>query len=101
MPDKLINVKADTALDFVDNAHKAMGDASKLGETSAKVDFSFAMDGKTKKIKKVTFTLATEIRRVHWAGAQKTKPDKANADAIANIEALNVNADSDLTHFPS
>jgi hypothetical protein len=89
MPDKLLNVKADTALDFMASAHKAMGDPSKLGETSAQVDFSYALDGTTKKIKKVTFTLKTEIRRVHWAGAQKTKPDKANAAAITEIEALN------------
>ena len=89
MPDKLINVKADTAMDFIDNAHKAMGDPSKLGETSANLTWSVSMDSKTKKIKKVTFTLKTEIKRVHWAGQAKTKPDKANEDAIKEIESLN------------
>ena len=89
MSDKLINVKADTAMDFMDNAHKAMGDSSKLGETSANLTWSVSTDSKTKKIKKITFTLKTEITRVHWAGQEKTKPDKANEDAIKEIESLN------------
>ena len=89
MPDKLVNVKADTAMDFMDNAHTAMGDPNKLGETSAKLEWSVTKDGKTKKIKKVTFTLKTEIKRVHWSGPEKTKPDKPNAAAIQQIEALN------------
>jgi hydroxymethylpyrimidine pyrophosphatase-like HAD family hydrolase len=89
MPDKLINVKADTAQDFMDNAHVAMRDPSLLGKTSAKLDWSVTKDGKTKKIKKVSFTLTTEITRVHWAGLKRTKPDKANAAAIKQIEELN------------
>lgn len=89
MSDKLINVKADTAQDFVDAAHAAMGDDSKLGETSAKLTWKVTTDSKTGKIKKVTFDLKTSITRVHWAGPQKTKPDKANADAIKKVEDLN------------
>jgi hypothetical protein len=89
MSDKLVNVKADTAMDFMSNAHAAMKDPSKLGETSAQIKYTFSQDGTTKKLKKVTFTLTTEIKRVHWAGQQKSKPDKANAAAIQQIEALN------------
>lgn len=89
MADKLVNVKADTAMDFLDNAHSAMGDADKLGETSAKLTWTFTKDAKTKKIKKVAFTLKTEVKRVHWSGPEKTKPDKANAEAIKQIETLN------------
>lgn len=89
MADKLLNVKADTALDFVDNAHDAMGDDSKLGECSAKLDWTVTSDAKTKKIKKVVFTLSTEIKRAHWAGPAKIKPDKENLAAIQKIESLN------------
>lgn len=89
MPDKLVNVKADTAQDFMDNAHTAMGDPAKLGETKADLSWSVAKDAKTKKIKKVTFTLKTAITRVHWAGSTKAKPDKANEAAIKQIESLN------------
>ena len=89
MADKLLNVKADTALDFIDAAHTAMGDDSKLGETSAKLNWTVTTDSKTKKIKKVVFTLKTDITRVHWAGAAKAKPDKDNLAAIQKIEALN------------
>jgi hypothetical protein len=89
MADKLMNVKADTAMDFIDGAHEVMGDDSKLGETSAKLDWTVTSDAKTKKIKKVVFTLKTDIKRVHWAGPAKTKPDKENLAAIQKIESLN------------
>lgn len=88
MADKLVNVKADTAQAFLDAAHKAMGDATKLGETSYDVQWKFAT-GSDGKITKATATLTTEIKRSHWAGPAKTKPDAANAEAIAKIEALN------------
>lgn len=86
---KLLNVKADNAKDFLDNAHKAMKDKSKLGETKFNLNMKFSLDSKTKKIKTGTFTLQTTITRVHWAGPAKTKPDKANLDAINEIERLN------------
>ena len=89
MADKLLNVKADTAMDFIDAAHKAMGDDSKLGQTSAKLSWTVTTDTKTKKIKKVVFTLKTDIERVHWSGPAKTKPDKDNSAAIQKIESLN------------
>jgi len=87
--DKLVNVKGDTAQDFMDNAHKAMKDRSKLGETTYKLDAKFSIDPKTKKIKKGTLSLKTTITRVHWAGPAKKKPDKADMDAIKEIESLN------------
>lgn len=89
MADTLLNVKADTAEDFLDEARAAMGDSTKLGETTFDLGLKFATDSKTKKIVKATFTLTTSIRRAHWAGPAKTKPDKSNAEAIARIEALN------------
>lgn len=89
MTDTLVNVKADTALDFIEAAHKAMNDDSKLGETKAEVSWKTSTDGKTKKLKTVVFTLKTEIRRVHWAGQAKAKPDKENLAAITKIEKLN------------
>lgn len=85
----MVNVKGDTAQDFLDNAHKAMRDNSKLGETSCTVGWKVSIDPKTKKIKKGTLSLKTAIKRVHWAGPAKKKPDKANADAIKEIESLN------------
>jgi hypothetical protein len=88
MPDKLVNVKADTAQDFLDNAHKLMG-GDKLGDTSYDLDAKASVDPKTKKIKKVTFSLTTTIKRVHWSGPAKAKPDKENAAAIKEIEDLN------------
>jgi len=89
MGDKLVNVKASTAMDFIEAAHKAMRDPSKLGETKNHLDVKFKFDAKTKKIAKATMTLTSETTRVHWAGPGKTKPDKANADAIKEIEELN------------
>ena len=87
--DKLVNVKADNVMDFMENAHKAMKDGSKLGETKYELDMKFSLDAKTKKIKKGTLTLKTTITRVHWAGPAKKKPDKANLDAINEVESLN------------
>jgi hypothetical protein len=89
MGDKLVNVKASTAKDFIDNAHKAMRDPAKLGDTTYDLGVTFKTDPKTKKISKATMTLKTETKRVHWAGQEKTKPDKANADAIKKIEDMN------------
>jgi hypothetical protein len=89
MGDKLVNVKASTAKDFVDNAHKAMRDPKKLGETTYDLEVKFKLDSKTKKIAKAAMTLTTETKRMHWAGPGKTKPDKANADAIKQIEDMN------------
>lgn len=89
MADTLLNVKADTAEDFLDAGHAAMGDATKLGEATFDLGLKFATAPKTGKIVKASFTLTTSIRRVHWAGPTKTKPDKNNAAAIARIEALN------------
>lgn len=86
--DTVVNVKADTAQDFLDAGHKAMRDDAKLGETTYNIDVAFNEDGKTGKVTKVSFTLSTSIKRVHWSGAAKTKPDKANADAIQKIEKL-------------
>ena len=37
MPDKLLPVKADTVQDFMDNAHKAIGDDTKIGDTTSRV----------------------------------------------------------------
>ena len=87
--DKLVNVRADTAEDFLDAAHKAMKDRKKLGETSTDVEASFKFDKKTKKIVEGTLSLKMETKRVHFAGANKVKPDKANQDAIDQIESLN------------
>jgi hypothetical protein len=87
--DTLVNVKADTAEDFLDKAHKAMGDASKLGDTTYELNLDVKTDSKSGKITKATFTLKTSIKRVHWAGPAKTKPDKNNSDAIQKIESLN------------
>jgi hypothetical protein len=88
MGDKLVNVKASTAQDFLDNAHKAMRDPKKLGDTTYDLQMKFTLDS-SKKIAKATMTLKTETTRVHWAGPGTTKPDKANADAIKQIEDLN------------
>ena len=88
MGDKLVNVKADTAQDFIDNAHKAMRDPKKLGETTYDLQVKFKFDS-SKKIAKATMTLKTETTRVHWAGPAKAKPDKANEQAIKQIEDLN------------
>ena len=87
--DKLINVKADTIDDFMDNAHKAMKDNSNIGDTAVKVGRKVSTDPKTGKITKGTLTLTTTITRAHWAGPAKTKPDKANLDAINKAERLN------------
>ncbi|MBC7940803.1 MAG: hypothetical protein H7Z19_13740 [Chitinophagaceae bacterium] len=86
--DTLLNVKADTAEDFLDKAHKAMKDPSKLGETTYALSWKFSLDS-SGKISKATATLSTAIKRVHYAGAAQVKPDMANADAIAQIENLN------------
>src|SRR5215471_1539322 len=88
MADKLLNVKASTAQEFLDNAHKAMRDPKKLGDTKYDLQVKFQLDS-GKKIVKARMTLKTETTRVHWAGPGKTKPDKANADAIKQIEDLN------------
>jgi hypothetical protein len=88
MGDKLVNVKASTAKEFIDNAHKAMRDSKKLGETKYDLQVQFKLDS-SKKITKATMTLKSETTRVHWAGQGKTKPDKANTDAIKQIEDMN------------
>ncbi|HSU04678.1 MAG TPA: hypothetical protein VLI93_03830, partial [Acetobacteraceae bacterium] len=64
MGDKLVNVKASTAKDFIDNAHKAMHDPKKLGETTYDLQLKFKLDSKTKNIAKATMTLKTETSRV-------------------------------------
>jgi uncharacterized protein YlxW (UPF0749 family) len=89
MGDKLVNVKASTAQDFIDNSHKAMRDPKKLGETTYDLQVKFKTDSKTKTIAKAKMTLTTETTRVHWAGPGNAKPDKANADAIKDIEDRN------------
>lgn len=89
MPDKLLPVKADTVQDFMDNAHKAIGDDTKIGDTSSKLSLKFDTDSKTKMIKSATFSLTTSITRAHWVGAAKVKPDKENEAAIKKIESLN------------
>ncbi len=89
MGDKLVNVKASTAQEFLDGAHKAMRDPKKLGETTYSLGATFKIDPKTKTIAKATMTLTTATSRVHWAGQGKTKPDQANAAAIKKIEDLN------------
>ena len=89
MGDKLVNVKASTAQDFLDAAHKAMRDPKKLGETTYNLQVKFKTDPKTKTITQATLSLTTETTRVHWAGPGQAKPDKANADAIREIEDLN------------
>ena len=53
------------------------------------LDAKFSIDPKTKKIKKGTLSLKTTITRMHWAGPAKKKPDKADMDAIKEIESLN------------
>ncbi len=88
MGDKLVNVKASTAQDFIDNAHKVMHDPKKLGETTYNLQVKFKLY-KDKKITKATMTLDSATTRVHWGGPGKTKPDKANSDAIKQIEDLN------------
>ncbi len=89
MADKLVNVKASTAQEFIDGAHKAMKDPKKLGETKYSLDVKFQVDSKSKTITKATMTLKMTTTRVHWAGQGKAKPDKANMDAINKIEDLN------------
>jgi hypothetical protein len=98
--EKLVNVKADTAADFLDNAHKAMHDANKLGETTYDLEITgVKLDPKTKTVIKGSFKLTTETTRVHWAGPVKTPPDKPNAHAIEQIEAMN--ADHEKNHRDS
>jgi hypothetical protein len=88
MGDKLVNVKASTAQEFLDNAHKAMRDPKKLGETKADLQVKLKLDS-SGKIVEAKMTLKTMTTRVHFAGPGKTRPDKANADAIKQIEDLN------------
>lgn len=86
--DKVLSVKADTAEAFLKNGYGKMGQQGKLGETTYDLQSSISTDAKTGRILKATFTLTTAIVRVQWGGAAKTKPDKANADAIKKIEAI-------------
>jgi hypothetical protein len=90
MGEKLVNIKADTAREFLDEAHKAMKDRKKLGETTYKLEIGkVKLDPKTKTVASGSFTLTMDTTRVHWAGAKKTKPGKMNAEAITKIENLN------------
>jgi hypothetical protein len=84
--DKLVNVKADKATQFIDNAHKAMGNSKRLGFTTHDLGVSFTFQ---QTIAKVTLTFKTETTRVHWSGQVKTKPDPDNMAAIKQIEGLN------------
>jgi hypothetical protein len=91
--DKLVNVKADTATQFIDNAHKAMRNSKRLGFTTHKLGFAFTFQ---QTISKVTLTFKTETTRVHWSGPVKKKPDPDNMAAIKQIEDLN--ADHEAHH---
>lgn len=86
--DKVLSVKADTAADFLEKGYAKMGEEGKLGETTYDLNAKFTTDGKTGNIATATFTMTTAIVRVQWGGAAKTKPDKANSDAIKKIETL-------------
>ena len=44
MADKLLNVKASTAQEFLVNAHKAMRDPKKLGDTKYDLQVKFQLD---------------------------------------------------------
>jgi hypothetical protein len=85
MADTLVPVRADKAMQFVDNGRKAMRSRTKPGETTYNFHTAFTFQ---QTISKVTLTLETSTKRVHWAGPVKTRPDPENAAAIKNIEAL-------------
>ena len=85
MADKLINIKADSADEFVEKAAKAVGDGDgEMGLTTFKITPKFKLEDD--KITKITFEVEVTVTRAHWSGG---KPDDKNKKAIKDAEELN------------
>lgn len=83
--DKLVNVKADTIDEFMENAPKAIPDGDgEIGKCSYEIKPKSSL--KDDKIKTIKFSLDTSIVRAHWSGG---KADARHKKAIQAAEALN------------
>jgi hypothetical protein len=89
MPDDVVNIKADTPEDFVDQAHAAIGDGDALGHT----DFDLSdTKWKTKdgKVTSAELKVTTSVRRATWTGPATTgkKLSKDDAKTQADLNKL-------------
>ena len=86
MGDSLINISADSVMDFIDKGSRAVGEGDGvMGNTDFAISASFSKndDGN---VTKVTLKLEVSIKRAHWSGG---KPDPNNKKAILVAEELN------------
>jgi predicted secreted Zn-dependent protease len=86
MPDKLVNIKADSVEEFMEKVSDAVGEGEGImGVTDYDIGAKVTTDSNGK-IKTVTFKVDISIKRAHWAGG---KADDKNKKAIQAAEAAN------------